>query len=126
MSNKEVGFMKKWITSLKTRTPQEGFELAITLAQKGVEYTQPSEAIRSEEHTSELQSRFDIVCRLLLLCAPCRFPSFPTRRSSDLSHMSISFLNLPVIICIYYEQQGGRFHEKMDHKPENKDATRGV
>src|SRR5699024_3009086 len=33
---------------------------------------------RSEEHTSELQSRFDLVCRLYAL------HSFPTRRSSDL------------------------------------------
>lgn len=40
--------MKKWITSLQTKTPQEGFELAIKLAQKGVEYTQPSEAIRKK------------------------------------------------------------------------------
>lgn len=38
--------MEKWITSLKTNTPQEGFELAIKLSQKGVEYTQPSEEIR--------------------------------------------------------------------------------
>lgn len=38
--------MEEWIKSLKTDTPQEGFELAITLAQKGVEYTQPNEAIR--------------------------------------------------------------------------------
>src|SRR5207249_826810 len=42
--------------------------------------------MRSEEHTSELQSRFDLVCRLLLeydahLLDP---HSFPTRRSSDL------------------------------------------
>jgi len=35
-----------WIVSLRTNTPQEGFELAITLAQKGVEYTQPSAKIR--------------------------------------------------------------------------------
>src|SRR5690349_9133874 len=43
-------------------------------------------ASRSEEHTSELQSRRDLVCRLLLECyAPLRaLPSFPTRRSSDL------------------------------------------
>src|SRR5699024_4263210 len=34
---------------------------------------------RSEEHTSELQSRFDLVCRRLL-----PLYSFPTRRSSDL------------------------------------------
>src|SRR5207249_8510784 len=27
---------------------------------------QPSVTVRSEEHTSELQSRFDLVCRLLL------------------------------------------------------------
>src|SRR5437868_12101267 len=26
----------------------------------------PDEALRSEEHTSELQSRFELVCRLLL------------------------------------------------------------
>src|SRR5699024_11466887 len=29
-------------------------------------YGEGSETIRSEEHTSELQSRFDLVCRLLL------------------------------------------------------------
>ncbi|GAA0435721.1 hexameric tyrosine-coordinated heme protein [Lentibacillus halophilus] len=40
--------MEKWIKSLKTDTPQEGFELAITLAQKGVEYTQPSLKIRKK------------------------------------------------------------------------------
>ena len=38
--------MEYWLRSLKTRTPQEGFELAIKLSQKGVEYTQPSEEIR--------------------------------------------------------------------------------
>lgn len=37
--------MEHWLTSLKTKTPQEGFELAIKLSQKGVEYTQPSEKI---------------------------------------------------------------------------------
>lgn len=40
--------MSEWMTSLKTKTPKEGFELAITLAQKGVEYTQPSESIRKK------------------------------------------------------------------------------
>lgn len=30
-----------WLTSLITATPQEGFELAITLSRKGVKYTQP-------------------------------------------------------------------------------------
>src|SRR5437870_4649585 len=42
---------------------------------------------RSEEHTSELQSRGHLVCRLLLECSAAHrdLPSFPTRRSSDLS-----------------------------------------
>src|SRR5206468_2714266 len=41
---------------------------------------------RSEEHTSELQSRSDLVCRLLLQRrgAAGALYSFPTRRSSDL------------------------------------------
>src|SRR5699024_5692162 len=41
---------------------------------------------RSEEHTSELQSRFDLVCRLLLerYRYHRNLHSFPTRRSSDL------------------------------------------
>src|SRR5438445_180803 len=43
-------------------------------------------AKRSEEHTSELQSRQYLVCRLLLECYAThrRLHSFPTRRSSDL------------------------------------------
>lgn len=40
--------MNKWLTSLRTATPQEGFELAIKLSQKGVEYTQPSLEIRKK------------------------------------------------------------------------------
>ncbi len=39
--------MNTWLTSLITNTPQEGFELAIKLAQMGVKYTQPSEKIRN-------------------------------------------------------------------------------
>ncbi|MEH7387298.1 hexameric tyrosine-coordinated heme protein [Bacillus sp. JJ1521] len=40
--------MNEWLTSLKTKTSQGGFELAITLARKGVAYTQPSEDIRKK------------------------------------------------------------------------------
>ena len=40
--------MADWITSLVTETPQQGFELAITLARKGVAYTQPSAKVREE------------------------------------------------------------------------------
>ncbi len=31
-----------WLTSLITETPQEGYELAITLSRRGVKYTQPN------------------------------------------------------------------------------------
>lgn len=34
-----------WLTSLITATPQEGFELAITLSRRGVKYTQPNPEI---------------------------------------------------------------------------------
>lgn len=34
-----------WLTSLITETPQEGFELAITLSRRGVKYTQPDTAV---------------------------------------------------------------------------------
>ncbi|HLS20328.1 MAG TPA: hexameric tyrosine-coordinated heme protein [Bacillota bacterium] len=40
--------MSDWLTSLQTDTPQEGFELAITLARKGVAYTQPSADVRDK------------------------------------------------------------------------------
>ena len=33
-----------WLPSLQTATPQEGFELAITLSRRGVKYTQPDMA----------------------------------------------------------------------------------
>lgn len=41
-----------WLSSLITATPQEGFELAITLSRRGVKYTQPDaevlKGLRSE------------------------------------------------------------------------------
>ncbi|OQY86304.1 MAG: peroxidase, partial [Chloroflexi bacterium UTCFX4] len=32
---------EQWLNTLITATPQEGFELAITLSRRGVKYTQP-------------------------------------------------------------------------------------
>lgn len=37
-----------WLTSLKTATPQEGYELAIKMARMGVKYTQPSAEVRDK------------------------------------------------------------------------------
>ncbi|MEI2826288.1 MAG: hexameric tyrosine-coordinated heme protein [Dermatophilaceae bacterium] len=46
----------QWLTSLITETPQEGFELAITLSRRGVKYTQPDtdvlHALRGDYATS--------------------------------------------------------------------------
>lgn len=35
-----------WLPTLKTASPQEGYELAIKLSRMGVKYTQPSAEIR--------------------------------------------------------------------------------
>src|SRR5438067_5136104 len=43
----------------------EGDVEKVRLRRPGVQ-TDPAQRFRSEEHTSELQSRFDLVCRLLL------------------------------------------------------------
>src|SRR5438034_318889 len=53
----------------------------------------PSASTRSEEHTSELQSHSDLVCRLLLerVADHPHLHSFPTRRSSDLKIFPILF-----------------------------------
>jgi len=40
--------MADWLPSLKTDTPQEGFELALLLARKGVAYTQTSAEVREK------------------------------------------------------------------------------
>ena len=40
--------MDDWLTSLHTDTPQQGFELALTLARKGVIYTQSSDEVREK------------------------------------------------------------------------------
>ncbi len=43
-----------WLPSLKTDTPQAGFELAVKLSRVGVKYTQPSDEVRSS-----LRSAYD-------------------------------------------------------------------
>lgn len=42
------GIMEPWLDSLKTDTPQAGFELAIKMARMGVKYTQPSAEVRDK------------------------------------------------------------------------------
>lgn len=40
--------MSNQLKTLQTNTPEEGFDLAVKLAQKGVKVTQPSEKIRKK------------------------------------------------------------------------------
>ncbi len=40
-----------WLPSLQTKTPEEGFELALKLARMAVKYTQPDAAIRDTLRT---------------------------------------------------------------------------
>jgi len=56
-----------WLPSLKTASPQEGFELAIKLARKGVGVTQPSAEVRGklraayEQDTSQLIASSQVI-----------------------------------------------------------------
>lgn len=45
-----------WLESLITATPQQGFELAITLSRRGVKYTQPDPAVLKELRPAYAQS----------------------------------------------------------------------
>ena len=56
-----------WLTTLKTETPQAGFELAVKLARIGVKLTQPDDEIRSqlraayEQDTSQLMTASQVI-----------------------------------------------------------------
>lgn len=58
---------EQWLTTLITDTPQEGFELAITLSRRGVRYTQPDsevlQRLRPEyaEDASELTAASQVI-----------------------------------------------------------------
>ena len=49
-----------WLTSLQTATPQEGFELAITLSRRGVKYTQPDVAMLKKLRPDYAESAPDL------------------------------------------------------------------
>src|SRR5437868_12654798 len=56
-----VGLLKRWQNALHLRQRLARHPLKLGLGRRGRLHD-----FRSEEHTSELQSRFDLVCRLLL------------------------------------------------------------
>lgn len=49
-----------WLPSLQTATPQEGFELAITLSRRGVKYTQPDMATLKKLRPDYAESASDL------------------------------------------------------------------
>ena len=53
----EVKYMAEWLPSLITNTPEEGFNLAITLSRKTVGLIQPDEEVRKvyAPHTQTTQ-----------------------------------------------------------------------
>src|SRR5207249_11541874 len=64
----EPTFGGHWLITGKRTALYASFEQSLFLSPRHVTIIQPdgSNDARSEEHTSELQSRFDLVCRLLL------------------------------------------------------------
>src|SRR5437868_10207652 len=54
-------------------------------------------ASRSEEHTSELQSRFDLVCRLLLEKKNLNVHSLPARQATHASSPVVRLTRCPLI-----------------------------
>lgn len=50
-----------WLPSLRTATPQEGFELAAKLARVGVKLTQPSAEIRDKLRAAYAQDTTQLI-----------------------------------------------------------------
>ncbi len=49
-----------WLPTLITATPQEGFELAITLSRRGVKYTQPDTDVLHKLRPEYAQSAHEL------------------------------------------------------------------
>ena len=45
-----------WLASLKTETPQAGFDLAVELARAGVKVSQPDDSVRSQLRAADADS----------------------------------------------------------------------
>ncbi len=53
-----AAFAEQWLTSLETKTPQEGYELAIKMSRMAVKHTQPS-----AEKRTEVRAKYEKRCR---------------------------------------------------------------
>src|SRR5204862_458474 len=101
-------------------TQRQFAQLEYQVTQASLQQAGRSESSRSEEHTSELQSRRDLVCRLLLesFVAPPYLHSFPTRRSSDLLQRRLPERRLrgvqPVSVLLGRLDGVGRFRPRLE------------
>jgi hypothetical protein len=59
--SKDCEMAETWLPSLKTATPQEGFELATKLARVGVKLTQPSADVRDKLRTAYEQDSAQLI-----------------------------------------------------------------
>lgn len=50
-----------WLSTLKTATPQEGFELAVKLARQAVKLTQPSDEVLSQLRVTYAQDAAQLI-----------------------------------------------------------------
>src|SRR2546421_7022715 len=65
---------------------------------------------RSEEHTSELQSRSDLVCRLLIVTGIRRVLFRSEEHTSDSSHDQISY----AVFCLKKEEHTSELQSRSD------------
>src|SRR5438067_9718829 len=76
------------VTTLTTEPELRPYSASKVLVRTRNSWMQSGQGCRSEEHTSELQSRFDLVCRLLLEKKKCfcrrQFATFPDHAHTDL------------------------------------------
>lgn len=50
-----------WLETLITETPQQGFELAVTLSRRGVKYTQPDAEVLKRLRPEYAESAEDLI-----------------------------------------------------------------
>jgi hypothetical protein len=58
-----------WLPSLKTDTPQTGFELAVKLSRMGVKVTQPSDEVRSHLRAAYEQDSAQLIASSRVIAA---------------------------------------------------------
>src|SRR2546421_8973396 len=69
---------------------------------------------RSEEHTSELQSRSDLVCRLLLEKKKRQKPGGEPNAETDLIHYQINLISFVILYCMKQLTPHGAYTQNIE------------